>query len=91
MEAEKHFEEINQMLMDPEVINDTEKYKNLMKEHKNLSPIIEKYREYKTVQNNLGHATASFTLDVYGHVTEQMKRDSSSRMEGFIQGISGLR
>ena len=53
MEAEKHFEEINEMLMDPEVINDTEKYKNLMKEHKNLSPIIEKFREYKTVRNNL--------------------------------------
>ncbi len=53
MEAEKHFEEINEMLMDPAVINDTEKYKNLMKEHKNLSPIIEKYREYKTVENNL--------------------------------------
>ena len=53
MEAEKHFEEINEMLMDPEIISDNEKYKNLMKEHKNLSPIIEKYREYKTVQNNL--------------------------------------
>lgn len=53
MEAEKHFEEINEMLMDPEVISDNEKYKNLMKEHKNLSPIIEKFREYKTVQNNL--------------------------------------
>lgn len=52
-EAEKHFEEINEMLMDPAVISDTEKYKNLMKEHKNLSPIIEKYREYKTVNNNL--------------------------------------
>jgi integrase len=47
--------------------------------------------DIKTVQNNLGHATASFTLDVYGHVTAQMKRDSSGRMEGFIQGISGLR
>ena len=47
--------------------------------------------DIKTVQNNLGHATASFTLDVYGHVTEQMKRDSSSRMEHFIQGISELR
>ena len=56
MEAEKHFEEINEMLMDPEVISDNEKYKNLMKEHKNLSPIIEKYREYKTVQNNLDGA-----------------------------------
>ena len=53
LEAEKHFEEINEMLMNPDVINDTEKYKNLMKEHKNLSPIIEKFREYKTVENNL--------------------------------------
>ena len=25
--------------------------------------------DIKTVQGNLGHATASFTLDVYGHVT----------------------
>ena len=47
--------------------------------------------DIKTVQNNLGHATASFTLDVYGHDTEQMERDSSSRMEHFIQGISALR
>ncbi len=53
LEAERHFEEINEMLMDPAVISDTEKYKNLMKEHKNLSPIIEKYREYKAVENNL--------------------------------------
>ena len=53
LEAEKHYEEINQMLMQPEVINDTEKYKNLMKEHKNLTPIIEKYRQYKTAVNNL--------------------------------------
>ncbi len=55
-EAEKHFEEINEMLMDPQVINDNEKYKNLMKEHKNLSPIIEKYREYKTTEENLEQA-----------------------------------
>ena len=42
----------------------------------------------KTVQENLGHATAAFTLDIYGHVTEQMKRESASRMEGFIQAVS---
>jgi len=55
-EAEKHFEEINEMLMNPDVISDNEKYKNLMKEHKNLSPIIEKYREYKTTEENLEQA-----------------------------------
>jgi len=45
--------------------------------------------DIKTVQGNLGHHTASFTLDTYGHVTEEMKRASADRMEAFIKGISG--
>lgn len=43
--------------------------------------------DIKTVQGNLGHHTASFTLDTYGHVTEEMKRASANRMEAFIKGI----
>lgn len=46
--------------------------------------------DIKTVQGNLGHATAAFTLDVYGHVTEQMKRDSAQRMEHYIKDVLGL-
>lgn len=44
--------------------------------------------DIKTVQENLGHATASFTLDVYGHITEQMRKDSAERMENLIQKMS---
>lgn len=43
--------------------------------------------DIKTVQNNLGHATASFTLDVYGHVTDQMKQASAERMEAYIADL----
>ncbi len=43
----------------------------------------------KTVQENLGHATASFTLDVYGHVSDKMKAESAARMEKFIEKIGG--
>lgn len=46
--------------------------------------------DIKTVQGNLGHHTASFTLDVYGHVTDEMKKDSADRMERFIKGVSEL-
>lgn len=46
--------------------------------------------DIKTVQGNLGHATAAFTLDVYGHVTEQMKQESAARMEGYIKDVLGL-
>ena len=44
--------------------------------------------DIKTVQENLGHHTAAFTLDVYGHITEEMKRDSADRMNAFIKSIS---
>ncbi len=44
----------------------------------------------KTVQQNLGHHTAAFTLDVYGHVTESMRKESADRMEAFINGVSNL-
>lgn len=38
----------------------------------------------KTIQENLGHHSAAFTLDVYGHMTDCMKRESAERMERFI-------
>ena len=50
--------------------------------------LIKSGDDIKTVQENLGHAAAAFTLDVYGHVTKQMKQDSAQRMEQFIQAIS---
>lgn len=43
--------------------------------------------DIKTVSENLGHATVAFTLDVYGHVTEKMKKDSADRMQAFISGL----
>lgn len=46
--------------------------------------------DIKTVQGNLGHATAAFTLDVYGHVTDQMQQASAARMDAFIKAVSSL-
>ena len=45
--------------------------------------------DVKTVQENLGHATASFTLDVYGHVSERMRQESADRMQEYIQSVIG--
>lgn len=51
---------------------------------------LENGDDIKTVQENLGHATAAFTLDVYGHVNERMRKESSDRMEKFIHQVSTL-
>ena len=44
--------------------------------------------DIKTVQENLGHATAAFTLDVYGHVTEKMKQESAAQLDQFIKAVN---
>ncbi|MDL2225080.1 site-specific integrase [Eubacteriales bacterium OttesenSCG-928-M02] len=43
--------------------------------------------DIKTVQENLGHHTAAFTLDTYAHVTERMREDSGKRMDALIRSM----
>ena len=48
-EVEKRFDEINKLVCTPEVVSDMQKYTALMKELKHLTPVVEKFREYKKV------------------------------------------
>ncbi len=44
--AEARFVELEQKMFDPDIVNDQAMYRDIMKEHKSLAPIVEKYREY---------------------------------------------
>ena len=44
--------------------------------------------DIKTVQENLGHQTAAFTLDVYAHATSSMKHESANRMDQYIHNVT---
>ena len=48
--VEKRFEELTEKISDPEVIANQNEWRDFMKEHAELEPIVEKYREYKKVQ-----------------------------------------
>ena len=39
----ERYEEVGRQLMDPYVVSDNLRYRDLMKEHKRLTPIVEKY------------------------------------------------
>lgn len=44
--------------------------------------------DIKSVQSLLGHATASFTLDVYGHTSEKMMQDTANRMQNYYNTLA---
>lgn len=41
--------------------------------------------DIKTLQYNMGHHSAAFTLDVYGHCNDEMKRSSSIKMQQYVK------
>ena len=55
-DVEKRYEELTVQISDPEVISKTNEWQKLMKEHSDMTPIVEKYREYKRVKQNYEEA-----------------------------------
>lgn len=43
--------------------------------------------DVKSVQSMLGHATASFTLNVYAHTSEKMMEDTAARMQDYYSNL----
>ena len=50
---EQRYEEINDLLLKPEIANDIKKMTALLKEHRQLEEIVTKYRKYKENQNQI--------------------------------------
>lgn len=43
--------------------------------------------DIKTVQDNLGHHSAAFTMDTYAHVTTAMRKSSARRMDKLMESV----
>lgn len=46
--------------------------------------------DIKSVQNMLGHATASFTLNVYTHTSEKMMEDTANRVQNYYDQLNTM-
>ena len=54
----RRLEEINMLLTEPEVINNQEQYRELMREQSELSPVAGKYKEYKEAKEGIEDSLA---------------------------------
>lgn len=50
---EKKYKELTDRIMDPELINDLQEWQKVMKEHADIEPIVTKYKEYMTINEEL--------------------------------------
>ena len=54
--VEKRYDELTQMISDPEVIANQTEWQKLMKEHASIEEVVQKYREYKKVKQDMEEA-----------------------------------
>ena len=52
-DVEKRYDDLTQKISDPEVIAQNKEWQKMMKEHSDLEPIVEKYREYKKIEQSI--------------------------------------
>jgi len=57
-QIEARFHDLSAQMADPEVLGDHEKYQKIAKQHRELEPVVEKFREYRQVRTGLADARA---------------------------------
>jgi peptide chain release factor 1 len=65
--TEQKYEDISEKLTNPDIIADTKQYAAMMKEYKSLTPLVEKFREYKAALTSISES-------------EEMMKDSDAEI-----------
>jgi peptide chain release factor 1 len=57
-QIEARYDDLTQTLASPEIMNDSAKYQKTAKAHSDMTPVVEKYREYKDLKRGIGESKA---------------------------------
>jgi peptide chain release factor 1 len=57
-QIEARYEELTQVLASPEIVNDSARYQKTAKAHSEITPVVEKYREYKDLKRGIAESKA---------------------------------
>jgi peptide chain release factor 1 len=57
-QMEARYEDLGKQLSDPNIVSDQENYRKVSKQHRDMEPIVEKFREYRSVKNAIADAKA---------------------------------
>ncbi|MBQ1680932.1 MULTISPECIES: peptide chain release factor 1 [Agathobacter] len=88
-----HYEELMNILSEPDVASDTKRFQKLMKEQADLAPIVEAYKEYKQCKQNIDDSLQMLEDESDEEMRELAKEelnDSKKRLEELEQELKIL-
>lgn len=88
-----HYEELMNTLSEPDVANDPNRFRKLMKEQRDLQPIVDAYKEYKQCKQNIDDSLAMLEEENDEEMRELAKEElneSKSRLAELEQELKIL-
>ena len=80
-ELEQKYNGLSEAISDPAVISDNNRFRSLMKEHSDLSPIIETYQEYKQAVQQIDDAKTILNEESDEELREMAKEELKEGQE----------
>ncbi|MDY6315113.1 MAG: peptide chain release factor 1 [Clostridia bacterium] len=90
---EERYEQLSKQISDPDVIADQDKWRKLMKEHSDITPIVEKYKEYKKCKDDIEGAQEILKEETDPELKEMAQaeiEDAKERIEGIADELKIL-
>lgn len=81
----KRLDEVMQELSEPDVVNDQNRFRNLMKEQNELAPIVEKYKEYKEAKQTIEDSVEMLEEEHDEEMRELLKEELSEAKKNVEQ------
>ena len=57
-QMEARYDSLSREMSDPDLVNDQKKFQAIAKEHRDMEPVVEKYREYRRIADQVAEAKA---------------------------------
>src|ERR1700712_5415831 len=84
-QLEDRYKELETQLSDPALVNDQQRFQKAGKQHRDMEPVIERFREYKRVKAAVADATAMLAED--DEEVRAMAQDEINSLDGRLPEI----
>ncbi len=85
-QIEARYDELTQALASPEIINDSARYQKTAKAHSEITPVVEKYREYKDLKRGIAESKAVLAEETDAEMRAYAEEELA-KLEGRVGGV----
>ena len=88
---ESRYEELSKKVSDPDVIADQDTWRKLCKEQSDITPIVEKYREYKSLKEKIEEAKELLSDNLDKDFKELVEEELAESKKGIVDAENALK